>query len=206
MSGTTALAAVVAVALPAAGGLWPGRASLGDIPFDLALLDVSAAVVAGSAAWAWLALTATVLDAWRGIAEERRGPWRLPTGARRIVLSACGVALASTAVLPAHADAGGSAGHLHGTARLSGLPLPDRAVAPPHLHRHLTLAGDRSVVVRSGDSLWSIARDDLGPQATDRAVTARWHAVYAANRIRIGPDPDLIEPGQRLRLPRKDRS
>jgi hypothetical protein len=205
-SGTTTLATLVALALPTAGRLWSARAALGDTSLDVALLRLAAAVVVGCASWAWLALSATVLDAWRGTTDERRGPWRLPVGVRRIVLAACGVALASTASLPAHAAVGGSARHLHGTARLSGLPLPDRAVAPGPRHRRPTLERDRNVVVRAGDSLWSIAQHDLGPQATDTAVTSRWHAVYTANRARIGPDPDLIEPGQRLRLPRKDRS
>jgi nucleoid-associated protein YgaU len=61
-----------------------------------------------------------------------------------------------------------------------------------------------TVVVRRGDCLWSIARHDLPRGATSAEVTARWRAVYAVNRPVIGPDPDVIEPGQRLRLPRKD--
>ena len=60
--------------------------------------------------------------------------------------------------------------------------------------------------VRPGDSLWVIATRDLGGHPTDAAVTVRWHALYAANRARIGPDPDRIEPGLRLLLPGKDPS
>ncbi|WP_331526375.1 LysM domain-containing protein [Nocardioides sp.] len=56
------------------------------------------------------------------------------------------------------------------------------------------------VVVRPGDSLWSIAEADLPPGAPDRAVVSRWHAIYAVNRALVGPDPDLLEPGQRLHL------
>ena len=58
-----------------------------------------------------------------------------------------------------------------------------------------------SVVVRAGDSLWSIAARELGPTATPEAITARWHAWYAANRHVIGSNPDLILPGQVLRTP-----
>ncbi len=35
------------------------------------------------------------------------------------------------------------------------------------------------------------------------AVNDRWHRIYRANRAVIGADPDLIQPDQRLRLPRR---
>lgn len=57
------------------------------------------------------------------------------------------------------------------------------------------------VVVRPGDSLWSIAAQELGADASAEAVAARWPQWYAANRDVIGPDPDLILPGQVLRTP-----
>lgn len=57
------------------------------------------------------------------------------------------------------------------------------------------------VVVKPGDTLWSIAATELGPNATPEDIAARWPAWYAANRELIGPDPDLILPGQVLRIP-----
>jgi nucleoid-associated protein YgaU len=57
------------------------------------------------------------------------------------------------------------------------------------------------VVVRRGDSLWSIAARDLGPGASDAEVAAQWPRWWHANRAVIGPDPDLILPGTRLRPP-----
>jgi len=57
------------------------------------------------------------------------------------------------------------------------------------------------VVVRRGDSLWSIAARELGADASAEAIAARWPQWYAANRDVIGPDPDLILPGQVLRTP-----
>jgi nucleoid-associated protein YgaU len=57
------------------------------------------------------------------------------------------------------------------------------------------------VVVKPGDTLWSIAATELGPNATAEDVATRWPAWYAANRQLIGPDPDLILPGQVLRIP-----
>ncbi|GAB2653608.1 LysM peptidoglycan-binding domain-containing protein [Kribbella swartbergensis] len=57
------------------------------------------------------------------------------------------------------------------------------------------------VVVKPGDTLWSIAAAELGPNATAEDIAVRWPAWYAANRQSIGPDPDLILPGQVLRTP-----
>lgn len=59
----------------------------------------------------------------------------------------------------------------------------------------------RTVTVRPGDSLWSIAARHLGPGAGNAQVDAAWRAWYAANRAVIGADPDLILPGQVLQFP-----
>ncbi len=200
VSGSTMLGAVAQPGLPHAARLL--SPSLATEPLDLALVDVSAGVVLVCALWGWLALCATVAEAWRGIQPARRGPWRLPTGLRRLVLAACGVALVSGVATPAHADASRAHRHPHGLALLSGLPLPDRAVVPS---QHRTSPPIRTVTVRPGDTLWSIARRDLPAGASAPAVAARWHAIYHTNRPLIGDDPDLIEPGQHLRIPRKDR-
>ncbi len=60
---------------------------------------------------------------------------------------------------------------------------------------------DASVVVVRGDSLWRIAAEHLGPQATDAEIAEAWPAWYEANADVIGEDPDLIYPGQELRIP-----
>jgi LysM repeat protein len=54
-------------------------------------------------------------------------------------------------------------------------------------------------VVHPGDSLWSIARHALPPDVTDAVVAAAVADLYVANRATLGPDPDLLRPGQRLR-------
>ncbi len=72
---------------------------------------------------------------------------------------------------------------------LDGLPLPD-----------LPYGGVQTHLVRSGESLWSIASNAL-PRATDTAVSRVWPRLYHLNRGRIGPDPGLIRPGTTLRLP-----
>jgi nucleoid-associated protein YgaU len=145
---------------------------------------------------------------------------RVPQGAhgltRRLVLAACGAAVVAGVSSPALAGQGGD------LERLAGLPLPDRATAgvrvghapDPAAARPtaapVTRPADRSastrpaegaVVVRAGDSLWSLAAARLPASAGPGEVEEAWRAVYAANREEIGADPGLIRPGQRLRLP-----
>jgi LysM repeat protein len=74
-------------------------------------------------------------------------------------------------------------------------PRPPAAPTPP------TARPLAEVTVHPGDSLWTIAADHLGLRA-DRARVARaWPHWFAANRRVIGVDPDLIRPGQVLRVP-----
>jgi LysM domain len=58
-----------------------------------------------------------------------------------------------------------------------------------------------AVVVLRGDTLWSIAARHLGPAASAADIEIEWHRWLATNREVIGDDPDLILPGQLLRLP-----
>lgn len=58
-----------------------------------------------------------------------------------------------------------------------------------------------TVVVHRGETLWSIAARELGPEATDAQIDTAWHRWYAANRGVIGNDPDVILPGQQLQAP-----
>jgi nucleoid-associated protein YgaU len=56
-----------------------------------------------------------------------------------------------------------------------------------------TSATSRTYIVVSGDSLSKIAKREYGD-------AQKWHQIYEANRDII-KDPDLIYPGQILRLP-----
>lgn len=58
-----------------------------------------------------------------------------------------------------------------------------------------------SYVVRSGDSLWSIADSELTSNAY-KGVGAAVHALYSANHAKIGPDASYLVPGERLCLPK----
>ena len=59
-----------------------------------------------------------------------------------------------------------------------------------------------SVVVRPGDSLWSISEGLLGPNASPRRVMKGAERIHALNRSRIGADPGLVIVGQVLSVPR----
>ncbi len=72
-------------------------------------------------------------------------------------------------------------------ARKAAQPQADRASrpAPPP---------PKSYIVRSGDTLWAIAKRTLGDGSC-------WRELHEANRGVIGPDANLIRPGQVLRIP-----
>lgn len=58
--------------------------------------------------------------------------------------------------------------------------------------------------VEAGECLWRIAKHHLeasGAVATGSDIGRFWRAIYAENRRLIGPDPDLILPGQVLTIP-----
>lgn len=202
-AGTTMTAVVlVAWLLPgvqaAANAVGSGHLAAGQFEDLLVWLCSTAALLA--TCWLWTVTTLVTLDAARG--RTRAGVPGVPDAVRRVVLAACGVALAGGVATPALATPG-EVHHDHTatpTALLSGLPMPDRAsggVAPTH---------GRSVAatvrVRAGDTLWHLAALDLPPGAGDEQVSAHWQAIYALNRAVIGADPDLIHPDQQLRLPR----
>ena len=73
------------------------------------------------------------------------------------------------------------------TAQTSELTKPE-AVHKPATQRHTTFR------VRRGESLWRIARRQLGSGR-------KWRQLYEANKDRIGGDPDFIKAGTRLVLP-----
>jgi hypothetical protein len=77
-------------------------------------------------------------------------------------------------------------------------PQPDQSSAtPPQTdddHRE-------AVLVRGGDSLWSIAAHHLPPDSADSDIDSAWRAWYLRNQQVIGDNPDLIQPGQLLLPP-----
>jgi nucleoid-associated protein YgaU len=83
----------------------------------------------------------------------------------------------------------------HGTAQLEVVaPGPRRPPTADDPVRH-------HVVVRRGDTLWSIAARHLGSGATDAEIAQEWPRWYRINRHLIGADPHRLLPGERLRSP-----
>jgi nucleoid-associated protein YgaU len=191
------------------------------------------AVVLGCAWLAWalagylaiaVAATATAhLLGARGTVA-RLMSYLAPRGLRRLVDAA--VTLGTTAaVISSTANAPAVAAPI---SHVASSRLPDRTtsgsaldwpgLSPEPRHRHhpdvgLVNGGHAAVpkesatdvVVQPGDTLWSIAARRLGPSASGAAITAAWHAWYAANRSVIGSNPSLIQPGQRLTPPAAER-
>jgi len=63
---------------------------------------------------------------------------------------------------------------------------------------------DNVWVVQRGDHLWSIAAETVADQrgaTTDYEIERYWRRLIENNKDIIGPDPDLIIPGQTIALP-----
>ena len=67
--------------------------------------------------------------------------------------------------------------------------------------RRTTVDVDDEVVVRRGDTLWSVAERHLGPGATAAQVNYEWPRWFAANRPVLTRGPDHLVAGMRLRPP-----
>ena len=78
------------------------------------------------------------------------------------------------------------------------------ATAPARPEAFMDDSGRRrtgTVAVLSGDTLWDIVANHLGPDASDVEIALEWPRWYDANRTLIGPDPDVLLPGQVLQPP-----
>ncbi len=173
-------------------------------------LDLEAAVVSAVALLGALAL----LPALRaGLRPLGRGG---SAARRRLVRLGGRVRDAGALVVARRAAAGllGSASAVLAVTAPARAAVPDRATVAPAAPA-LEPAGTRfvprvvpaaaaeaaTVVVRRGDTLWHLARRHLPAGATDAQIARAWPLWYAANRAVIGPDPGLLLPGQRLRVP-----
>jgi nucleoid-associated protein YgaU len=59
----------------------------------------------------------------------------------------------------------------------------------------------KSYVIKSGDSLWSIAQSQIvGEAASVTEIDNAWRKIWRANREVIGNNPSLIRPGQEINL------
>ena len=191
----------------ASGGLSAALAAPGGTRLDDLVLAGMTLLAWAAFAWWCLVLTlacgsaaAGAVGRWSAAALHRVAP----AAVRRGVVLAVGVGLATAsgvsagpagAVVSVAADASGSV-------RVPGGWTPDRpaAAAPP-----APPASDRgraTVVVRPGDTLWSIAAASLGSDPSAATTARAWPRWWAANRDRIGSHPDSLRPGQVLVAPR----
>jgi nucleoid-associated protein YgaU len=177
---------------------------------DTAGADVLLLAAAGLAAWcvwAWgalgLALTAvSAAPGAAGVAARVLLRAVLPAGARRGAALALGIGLGLGVASPALA--GPPAGSPSGPAVTDRAAVPDwPAVAGAVPDWPGTEAPAPHVVV-AGDCLWDIAAGALrqsGPPPHPTDVATAVQAWWSANADVIGPDPDLILPGQVLQPP-----
>lgn len=190
---------------------------------------VAAAAGAGAVVAGWLALGALVSGAFV-LAGSTHRPVLVPVPLHRCVALVLGVALAAATLDPAWTPTGPGeeAAPVRSTAAetaepagsLGGAPDPGwrPLEAPTPSPRTVTepidpllLGGSRTatlsgaltepVTVHRGDTLWDLAARHLGGRATDAEIAVEWPRWYAANREAIGPDPDLLVPGQQLAPP-----
>ena len=152
------------------------QGELVDLPAALLQLTTLAALVVA----VWAALVA-LLASWR---PTKRVAMALTP---RLLRAALFTTVSGTLVI----------GPAHATSDLDGLPFPDRGTTD----EPTPVATSGHHVVQAGESLWTIATDALAPTATPAQVASTSAAWYDANRTTIGPDPDLILPGQQLRAP-----
>jgi hypothetical protein len=159
--------------------------------FDDLLVALAGWTLLACAGWLVLLCGAALGEAVTSGRVRATGWVPCPPRLRRALVLAVG--LAATTAAPVAADDG----------PVRGLPLPERPLSGPvRVH---PAAGPRPepevVVVRFGDSLWRIAEATLPPEAGAARVQRYVHRLHELNRGVVGPDPDHVEPGQRLALP-----
>lgn len=203
---TGAVMAVAAVALTA---LTPSPAELvhalghPQATVDAAGADALVVVAAGAAAWgvwAWgaLGLALTALSAAPGAlgrAAELLLARLLPAGARRTAALALGLGLGLTAPV---------VGWLGPVQAAVAAPLAAGPTVPDWPTEPEAPSDTAAHAVVRGDCLWDIAAHRLraaGATPTDAEIAVAVEAWWSANTAVIGPDPDLIFPGQVLQVP-----
>jgi hypothetical protein len=221
-----AIAAALAALTPPFAEL-TGSLTAAQRTVDTQGADVLIASTAGLlawAVWAWgvlgLALTAaSALPGVAGGAARLALQVALPAGARRgaALLLGLGLGVAGPLLASAVPQFAPTASAAAAAERVPDWPAPGPAATPvpdwptgaaPTAEAPAAPttapAADSRVVVR-GDCLWHIAADSLlgqlGRLPSDGEVAAAVQAWWSANADVIGPDPDLLVPGQVLRPP-----
>jgi hypothetical protein len=185
--------------------------------------DGLVAQVAGATGWlvlAWLTIGSLVTAASTvpgavGRLASAVAARTVPLAVRRVAAVALGLSLAGhpgrALAMPAPPEAGPHGIPVSSWSGDVDWPLPElpAPVVDWPLPESNAPAGSRPaapaperVVVRRGDTLWSIAAAHLEPRARNAEIAAEWPRWYAANQRLIGPDPARLDVGLRLRPPR----
>ena len=215
-----ALAALTPGATVMAGALAAPQRTADTVGADA--LVVAAAGLLAWAVWAWGALglvltAASALPGALGGAARLATHVLLPAGARRGAALVLGLALGVAAPLagvavtvmapPAAAAPTGAVPDWPDGPAPAAAPasVPTADPVPDWPDGHPAPAADGAHVVLRGDCLWHIAAGRLSAQhgaaPTDGEIARAVQAWWAANADVIGPDPDLLLPGQVLRPP-----
>lgn len=73
------------------------------------------------------------------------------------------------------------------------LIMPGTEIQLPGADGSIASAGAENYLVKSGDNLWNISKDHLGGGE-------HWPDIYHQNSDVVGSNPDLIHPGQELKI------
>jgi len=191
------LGATAATVLTIAWAAPDVRAAPAAPTFDRLVVGVAAAALTACAVWAWVVTGIVVAQALGG--RPRAAAPGLPHWMRAFVLLACGLAVVGGGA--AQAADGGHGGRSDPREVLAGLPPPERVLGGLRPVAAGHEPPGRVHVVRPGDTLWAVAAADLGGRADPARISTHWHRIHELNLSVIGSDPDLIHPGQQLRMP-----
>jgi nucleoid-associated protein YgaU len=130
----------------------------------------------------------------------------LPATVRRCLEALLGISVAAVPVIaPVGPWVGAAMADQPRPAPTWSAPSLDRpVVSPPRTSRARPIRST-GYVVRTGDCLWTIAAQHTRSRSSSVDIAATWPQWYAANERVIGPNPNLIRPGQHLAVPTEAR-
>lgn len=172
--------------------------------FDRLLTAAAAWLLLACAGWVVLICLATVVETLTA-GRLRATTWVCPARARRALLTGLGVVLVSGTAGPGWAERAPTDSSVHAEENASLTTAAQASTLPRPLPVPTRQAGPvprATVEVRAGDTLWRLVARRLPPPATSGEVARLVERTHHLNHDVVGPDPDLIHPGQRLLLPR----
>jgi nucleoid-associated protein YgaU len=199
------------------GELRSPRAWVTDVGADAAAATLATALLWLVALWVACGLAAvavSLLPGRLGRMGHAVADRVTPAALRRVVITAAGTSILLSPITAVASAAPGGPPAPNGTSAVLpalGWPTDPAPATAAGSGRDTPTGtqplgtGDR-VLVRPGDSLWSMAADRLGATPSAARIQAEWPRWYAANRQLIGADPNLLRPGASLLVPEPART